>query len=47
VPFVFITGYDAWLLPEPFAAVPRFEKPVDIATLVRAMTATGSAPPSR
>jgi CheY-like chemotaxis protein len=29
VPFVFATGYDAWIIPAAYAAVPRCEKPVD------------------
>jgi hypothetical protein len=35
VPFVFATGYDAWVIPEPYADVPRCEKPYDLATVIR------------
>jgi DNA-binding NtrC family response regulator len=35
VPFVFTTGYDTIVTPERHAAVPRCEKPVDKASLVR------------
>lgn len=30
VPFVFVTGYDAGVIPEAYADVGRFEKPVDV-----------------
>ncbi len=39
IPFVFTTGYDAWLVPEAFAAVLRFEKPVDIRALIQSICA--------
>lgn len=29
VPFVFVTGYDADVIPQEYASAPRFEKPVD------------------
>lgn len=29
VPFVFVTGYDAAILPERYAETPRFQKPVE------------------
>lgn len=35
IPFVFITGYDAWAVSKAYADAPRFEKPVntdDLAT---------------
>jgi DNA-binding NtrC family response regulator len=35
LPFVFTTGYDTVAIPEVYAGVPRCEKPVDIAQLVR------------
>ena len=35
LPFVFTTGYDTLAIPEAYAGVPRCEKPVDIAQLVR------------
>jgi CheY-like chemotaxis protein len=37
VPFVFATGYDADVIPEAYAGVPRCEKPVDRAQLARAL----------
>ncbi len=47
VPFLFFTGYDANTLPPEFADVERLEKPVDAATLVRAVgRCCGSSPPS-
>lgn len=30
IPFVFITGYDAWTLPSAFTHVPCWEKPLDV-----------------
>jgi DNA-binding NarL/FixJ family response regulator len=38
VPFVFATGYDVLTIPETYATVPRCEKPVDKAELVRLLT---------
>ncbi|MCP1559562.1 MULTISPECIES: response regulator [Methylorubrum] len=38
-PFVFVTGYDAGAIPEAYAAVPRFEKPVTFDTILRALSA--------
>jgi len=35
VPFVFMTGYGADSIPEPFASAPRCTKPFEIAQLVR------------
>lgn len=37
VPFVFATGYDSSAIPERFAGVTRCEKPVDPATVIRAL----------
>lgn len=37
VPFVFATGYDAWVVPDAYAGVPRCEKPYDAAALARAL----------
>ena len=37
VPFVFTTGYDASAIPERFRHVPRCEKPVRIANVVKAI----------
>ena len=39
VPFLFATGYDASLIPVPYAGVPRHEKPVDRARLLRQVAA--------
>jgi CheY-like chemotaxis protein len=41
VPFVLTTGYDEWIIPEIYAAVPRLEKPVDIRALTRALSEIG------
>jgi len=35
VPFVFTTGYDAWIIPEAYRDVPRCEKPVNAGVLAR------------
>jgi DNA-binding LytR/AlgR family response regulator len=37
VPFVFTTGYDAEVIPEDYATVARYEKPVDPAAIARAL----------
>lgn len=37
VPITFVSGYDANAIPARFAAVPRFEKPVAAALVVRAL----------
>jgi DNA-binding LytR/AlgR family response regulator len=38
VPFVFVTGYDALAIPEPYVSwAPRLQKPVDKALLARAL----------
>lgn len=39
VPFIFATGYGYGFVPERFANVPRWEKPFDIAALVKALGA--------
>jgi CheY-like chemotaxis protein len=39
VPFIFATGYDAWIIPEPYRDVPRCEKPVDTRVLARLLNA--------
>jgi hypothetical protein len=39
VPFVFVTGYDGWVVPAAYAQVPRYEKPVDAAVLARTLSA--------
>ncbi|WP_354266740.1 response regulator [Bradyrhizobium sp. I1.7.5] len=38
VPFVFATGYDAWVIPETYASVPRMEKPVNMPSLARLLS---------
>jgi CheY-like chemotaxis protein len=38
VPFVFVTGYDGWVVPAAHAQAPRCEKPFDPAALVRALS---------
>lgn len=35
IPFVFVTGYDAEVIPSAFAQIPRAEKPVDLGQLLR------------
>src|SRR3982751_5102860 len=35
VPFVFVTGYDSWVIPDAYASVPRLEKPVSARALAR------------
>ncbi|MCJ2030234.1 response regulator [Methylobacterium sp. J-043] len=37
--FVFVTGYDAGALPDSYAAILRFEKPVAFDTVLRALSA--------
>jgi ActR/RegA family two-component response regulator len=37
VPFIFATGYDALVIPEGYAHVPRCEKPLDKALLARVL----------
>jgi CheY-like chemotaxis protein len=43
VPFVFVTGYDAEMIPEAYAGVPRYEKPVDKARLLRLIAGNSGA----
>ena len=38
VPFVFVTGYDARVIPDAYAGVPRCEKPVSPALLSRVLS---------
>jgi CheY-like chemotaxis protein len=38
IPFVFVTGYEQWTWGEHHAEVSRFEKPVDIQEVARALT---------
>jgi DNA-binding NtrC family response regulator len=37
VPFLFTTGYDDWVMPQPYVAVPRLEKPTDLHALMQAL----------
>lgn len=37
IPFVFATGYDAGMIPERHAGVPRWEKPFTMSTLVASL----------
>ena len=41
VPFIFATGYDAWIIPDLYSDVPRVEKPIDIRALARLLAKTG------
>lgn len=41
VPFVFLTGYDARVIPDAHAGVPRYEKPVSSALLSRMLSKVG------
>lgn len=41
VPFVFTTGYDAVVIPTPYARVPRCIKPIDKVTLARLLSECG------
>ncbi|RWK27906.1 response regulator [Mesorhizobium sp.] len=42
IPFVFLTGYDAEMIPEEFASIPCLQKPVKPAKLLAAVAALGS-----
>jgi ActR/RegA family two-component response regulator len=35
VPFVFATGYDPWVIPEPYRTIPLCEKPIRASVLAR------------
>ena len=37
IPFVFVTGYDAEIIPAAYATVRRFEKPIDPPAIGRAL----------
>lgn len=39
IPFVFLTGYDANIIPAEFAEAPRLQKPIDKRTLIAALAA--------
>ncbi len=41
IPFLFTTGYDASDVPPAWRHVPRLEKPVEVATIVRALRSAG------
>jgi len=43
VPFLFLTGYDASVIPPAFANVERLEKPVNVARLVSSVAGLRSA----
>jgi DNA-binding LytR/AlgR family response regulator len=43
VPFVFATGYDRFAIPPRYAAVRRFEKPVDIRALAGLLSGAGQS----
>ncbi len=38
IPFIFATGYDAWVIPDAYEGTPRHEKPVDIVTVARSLS---------
>ncbi|AZO59007.1 MAG: response regulator [Mesorhizobium sp.] len=42
IPFVFLTGYDAEIIPEEFASTPCLQKPVEPAKLLAAVAALRS-----
>ena len=44
VPFVFVTGYDAVMVPDELAHAPRLEKPVREHELIRTMTKLTNEP---
>jgi ActR/RegA family two-component response regulator len=46
IPFVFLTGYDALVIPETYAGAPRCEKPVDTALLLRVLAEVGRERPA-
>ena len=41
VPFVFLTGYDAQVVPDAYARVPRCDKPVSSTLLLRMLSKVG------
>jgi CheY-like chemotaxis protein len=43
VPFVFATGYEAWIIPVAYADVPRVDKPVDTRALTHLLAGGRSA----
>ena len=38
VPFLFLTGYDEWALPQRYRAHPRLSKPAPVETVVAALS---------
>ena len=44
IPFVFATGYDRSAIPAEYRDVPRWEKPFDLAELVRALPEAAARP---
>lgn len=44
VPIIFVTGYSAGALPEPYRALPRVVKPFDMRALVQLMSKTFGRP---
>ena len=41
IPFVFVTGYDAEVIPHAYAQAPRAEKPVELRQLLRLLLSVG------
>lgn len=37
IPFVFATGYEESAIPQPYAGLPRLEKPVSVSSIVQAL----------
>lgn len=38
VPFLFLTGYDAWAMPERYRAYPRLAKPAPVDSVIKALS---------
>lgn len=47
VPFVFVTGYDAGVIPAAYRGVPRLDKPVEQAALARVLAQELHSPAGR
>jgi DNA-binding LytR/AlgR family response regulator len=43
VPFVFASGFESWVIPPHYAAIPRCEKPVETAHLTRLLAETSKS----
>lgn len=41
IPFLFATGYDHWVIPEEYRAVPRCQKPIDIRAVTHLLSSGG------